>query len=303
VLPVLIDCDPGHDDVIALATAAHWCELHGITTVGGNVALEHTTRNALASVQLLGVDIPVHTGARGPLVGQLQDASHVHGESGLAGAVLPEVTRRIAGDDAAGFIVEASRRVAGLWLVATGPLTNVALALQRDPALATRIAGISIMGGGTFGNATAVAEFNIATDPEAADIVFRSGARLAMCGLDLTHQLLVDDEFVARAAALPNRFGPFCASFLGEYLATIRRLTGDGSDAALHDPCAVLVLTHPELFACAARDVAIELHGDHTRGMTVIDRRVWVHGDVQVAERIDSAAAVDRIVEAIAAAP
>jgi inosine-uridine nucleoside N-ribohydrolase len=166
-----------------------------------------------------------------------------------------------------------------------------------------RVAGISIMGGGTFGNVTAAAEYNIYADPEAADIVFRSGARVTMCGLDLTHQVLVDDELVAQCAALPNLFGPFCASFLGEYLATVRRLTSGGGDAALHDPCAVLAVTHPELFTFADRSVVVELDGAHTRGMTLIDRREWMSGPVRVAERIDARAARATMVEAISAAP
>jgi inosine-uridine nucleoside N-ribohydrolase len=300
---VLLDCDPGHDDVVALATAAHWCDLVGVTTVSGNVALEYTTRNALATVQLLGCEVPVHAGADQPLVCERLDAAHVHGESGLAGATLPELIRAVVSEDAASFIVETVQSTPGLWLVATGPLTNVAHALQRDPSIATRLAGISIMGGGTFGNVTAAAEYNIYADPEAADIVFRCGARVTMCGLDLTHQVLVDDALVARCAALPNVFGPFCASFLGEYLATVRRLTGGGGDAALHDPCAVLAVTHPELFAFADRVVTVELAGEHTRGMTLIDRREWMSGPVRVAERIDSAAALSLIVDAISAAP
>jgi inosine-uridine nucleoside N-ribohydrolase len=302
-VPVLVDCDPGHDDVVAIATAAHWCDLVGVTTVSGNVALEHTTRNALATVQLLGCDVPVHAGANQPLVCERLDAAHVHGDSGLAGATLPELIRAIVSDDAASFIVTTVHSVPGLWLIATGPLTNVAHALQRDPSIAARLAGISIMGGGTFGNVTAAAEYNIYADPEAADVVFRSGARVTMCGLDLTHQVLVDDELVARCAALPNLFGPFCASFLGEYLATVRRLTGGGGDAALHDPCAVLAVTHPELFAFADRSVVVELDGAQTRGMTLIDRREWMSGPVRVAERVDASAALATIVDAISVAP
>jgi inosine-uridine nucleoside N-ribohydrolase len=182
-------------------------------------------------------------------------------------------------------------------------LTNVAHALQRDPSIATRMAGISIMGGGTFGNVTAAAENNISADPEAADIVFRCGARVTMCGLDLTHQVLVDDALVERCAALPNLFGRFCASFLGEYLATVRRLTGSGGDAALHDPCAVLAVTHPSLFTFADRSVVVELAGEHTRGMTLIDRREWMPGPVRVAERVDAPGALALIVEALSAAP
>jgi inosine-uridine nucleoside N-ribohydrolase len=302
-VPVLLDCDPGHDDVVAIATAAHWCDLIGVTTVSGNVALEHTTRNALVTVQLLDCDVPVHAGASEPLECERLHAAHVHGDTGLAGASFPEVLRTVVSDDAVSFIIESAHAVAGLWLVATGPLTNVAHALQRDLSIAGRLAGISIMGGGTFGNVTAAAEFNIYADPEAADIVFRSDARVTMCGLDLTHQVLVDDALVERCAALPNAFGPFCASFLGEYLATVRRLTGSDVDAALHDPCAVLTVARPELFGFASRGVAVELRGTHTRGMTLIDRREWMTGPVQVAETVDSQAALAAIVEAISAAP
>lgn len=299
---LLVDCDPGHDDAVALIAAAHHGELVAVTTVSGNVGLEHTTRNALATLQVLGSDVPVHAGAAGPLAGTPTDGSLVHGESGLAGATLPSLIRSVASHDAVGAILAAAEANADLWIVATGPLTNVAHALERDPALAHRVAGISIMGGGTFGNVTPAAEFNIWFDPEAADIVFRSGARLVMCGLDLTHQLLVDDALVARCRGLGNHTGSFCADFLGEYLATIRRLTRADSDAALHDPCALLAVTHPGIFRFEQRPVAVELRGEHTRGMTLVDRRSWVlGGNVEVACTIDAGVASALLVEAIAA--
>jgi inosine-uridine nucleoside N-ribohydrolase len=302
---IVVDCDPGHDDAVAIALAAHTCELLAITTVAGNVGLANTTKNALALVQLLALDaVPVHSGAAGPLAGPAIDAVAVHGASGLAGAVMPVVTRAVAGIDAPEFLVDAARANPGLWIVATGPLTNLALAMQHDPNFAARIAGISIMGGGTFGNVTAAAEFNIYADPEAADLVLRSGARIVMCGLDLTHQVLVDDAFVERCASMPNRFGPFAAGFLGEYLATIRRLTGMDADAALHDPCAVLALTRPEYFEFVSRSVVVETAGEHTRGMTLVDQRAWMSsGNVSWARRIDAPAALSMISEAIAAAP
>jgi len=130
----------------------------------------------------------------------------MHGEHGLAGASLPALQTTIASNNAAGFLVEITRQHPHVWIIATGPLTNVAHALQRDPTLAERIVGISIMGGGTFGNVTAAAEFNIHFDPEAADVVLRCGAPLIRCGLDLTHQLLVDEAMVARLGALGNEF-------------------------------------------------------------------------------------------------
>ncbi len=308
-VPIILDCDPGHDDAVAIAVAAHRGRLIGVTTVAGNVDLTLTTNNALGVLQLLDIDVPVHSGAAAPLAAGSDapvHAQHVHGETGLAGAVLPELTRRVASDDAITYLVDTTRDEEGAWIIATGPLTNVALALQRDPDLAHRIAGISIMGGGTFGNVTAAAEFNIHFDPEAADIVLRCGSpRMLMCGLDLTHQVAVDDELVARLRALPNRFGPFCAGFLAAYLDNVRTLTRRRDLAALHDPCAVLAVTDPELFAGARVPVDVETRGDHTRGMTLVDRRSWMrgHGNVEWAEHIDAGPALDVVTESIAAAP
>ena len=303
--PIILDCDPGHDDAVALAVAAARCRLHGVTTVAGNVALEDTTRNALAVLQLLGSDVEVHSGAAAPLhSSSFEHAGHVHGEHGLAGATLPELHRMVAADDAAGYLVRTTREHAGMWIVATGPLTNVARALQQDPTLPERIAGISIMGGGTFGNVTAMAEFNIHFDPEAADIVLRCGAPIVLCGLDLTHQLLVDDALVARSRALGNDFGRFCADFLDGYLTNIRVLVGSQGDAALHDPCAVLAITDPHLFGFVRRAVVVETAGDHTRGMTVVDQRRWMRGgNVQWAETINAPGATEIILDAIASAP
>jgi inosine-uridine nucleoside N-ribohydrolase len=296
--PVLVDCDPGHDDVLAILTAARFAELVGITTVGGNAALEHTTRNALVTCELAGIHTEVHSGAAGPLSGPTRDATHVHGSAGLDGVEIPEPVTVTAGDDAPGFIVECARRTPDLWIVAVGPLTNVALALQRAPELPNHIAGISIMGGGTFGNATAAAEFNIWADPEAADIVLRSGARIRMCGLDLTHQVCADDAFVARLEQFATPLGDFVGGLLRFYVQRILELTDDSDFAALHDPCAVLAVTHPELFVFANHRVRVEVDGTHTRGMTVIDRRV-ARGEVEVAWSIDADRALELIGQAV----
>ncbi len=128
---VLLDCDPGHDDVMAILTAARYADLVAITTVAGNAALEYTTRNALVTCELAGIDVPVHSGAAGPLSGPTHDAVHVHGNEGLAGVEIPSVSRTLAGTDAAAFIVETAAQTPDLWIVAVGPLTNVALALRR----------------------------------------------------------------------------------------------------------------------------------------------------------------------------
>jgi inosine-uridine nucleoside N-ribohydrolase len=298
---VLIDCDPGHDDVLAIVTAAAYANVVGITTVAGNAALEFTTRNALVTAELTGLDVPVHAGAAGPLTGDTRDATHVHGDAGLAGVVVPDPHNTPAGTDACAFIVEQAHTVDDLWIVAVGPLTNVALALEREPTLATTIAGISIMGGGTFGNATPAAEFNIWADPEAADVVFRSGARLRMCGLDLTHQVCADAAFVATLFAFGSPLGDFTGALLSHYRARIIELTGDDL-AALHDPCAVLAVTHPECFGFGRHSVRVELAGKYTRGMTVIDRRRSETGAVEVAWRADAPRALEMIAQAVASA-
>ena len=185
--------------------------------------------------------------------------------------------------------------------MAVGPLTNIAHVLQRDPGVAGEIAGISIMGGGTFGNATPAAEFNIWADPEAADVVFRSGARIRLCGLDLTHQVCADGEFIASLEDVGSPIGDFTAALLDHYAQRILELTGEDL-AALHDPCAVLAVTNPELFAFGAHLVRVELDGRHTRGMTVIDNRIRNTGDVEVAWEADAEQLLALIHDAVASA-
>ena len=189
-----------------------------------------------------------------------------------------------------------------VWVVAVGPLTNVALAIERDPDWVKRIAGISVMGGSTTGgNVTAAAEFNIYADPEAAARVFASGADIVMCGLNLTHQVMTSDALVAdlRAGGAPlERFAAGVFDFLHGVMADLlgQRAT------ALHDPCAVLAVTHPELFELAPRAVDVEVKGTLTRGMTVVDERPVRRGappNVRVAYRIDAERALDLVREAL----
>jgi inosine-uridine nucleoside N-ribohydrolase len=272
-LPIILDCDPGHDDAIAIVVAARHAQILGITTVAGNASVELTTRNALIMRDLLGIDVPVHAGSPRPLVSEPHYASYVHGESGLDGPDLPEPSGPPASHDAVGFIIDTCRATEGVWLVPTGPLTNIALALRLAPDLAGRIAGISLMGGGTFGNRTATAEFNIWADPEAAAMVFAYGGPLIMSGLDLTHQFRATPDRIAAVRALPGRlaevFADLFAFFSGTYMRRHHHLDG----APVHDPCAVLALTHPHLFERHASHVAVETAGPLTRGMTVIDQR------------------------------
>lgn len=270
---VILDCDPGHDDAVAILMAARYCELVGITTVSGNVPLDLTTRNALVTAQILGLKTPVHTGAARPLVAEPRHAEFIHGSTGLDGPLLPELRRREASREAVRFIIDSVRND-DLYLVATGPLTNVALALRTAPDIAGKLRGISLMGGSaSFGNVTPAAEFNILFDPEAADVVFRSGVPLMMCGLNLTHQVMVTPEHIAKMRRVGSEAATFVADMLEFYGRAYANKFSGRQEGPLHDPCAVLVLSHPELFSLEPRHVVVELSGQHTRGMTLVDER------------------------------
>lgn len=308
---VVIDCDPGHDDAVAILLAAVHAEIVGITTVSGNASVADTTRNALVMAQLLQLDVDVHAGSPRPLLAEPVWAPGVHGASGLDGPVVPTLQRQAAGDDAVGFLVDASRRHDGLWLVATGPLTNVALAMRTDPGFAGRLAGITLMGGSAgAGNVTAVAEFNIWCDPEAACVVFAADCPVWMSGLDLTHQLMVRPPLVARIRALGSPAATFVADLFDFYLDGYAATHFNERAAPLHDPCALLALTHPALFQRLARPISVETRGRLTRGMTVVDQRPrsrdggdptagrrvtteWVHA-------VDAPAVFELLVDAIA---
>jgi inosine-uridine nucleoside N-ribohydrolase len=270
---VIVDCDPGHDDAIALLVAARHTDLLGITTVAGNAPLDRTTRNALIMRDLLDLHVPVHSGAERPLVVEALHASYVHGESGMDGADLPEPSGPVDSTDAIGFIIDTCRADEGVWLVPTGPLTNIALALRAAPDLAGRIAGISLMGGGSFGNRTPAAEFNIWADPHAAAMVFDYGHRLLMTGLDVTHRFQATAERIAAVRAIPGRLAAVLADLLVFFSHTYTSRHDNMHGAAVHDPLAVLAITHPELFTWRDAHVEVETHGHLTRGMTVIDNR------------------------------
>lgn len=272
-IPVILDCDPGHDDAIAILVAARHTDLRGITTVAGNAPLERTTTNALVMRHLLGIDVPIHSGAERPLVAPPRHAEYVHGESGLDGADLPVPERPLDSSDAVGFIIDTCRATEGIWLVPVGPLTNIALALRAAPDLAHRIAGISLMGGGTFGNTTTTAEFNIWADPEAAAVVFEYGGPLVMAGLDLTYRFQATEARIAAVRAIGSPLAALLADLLVFFSGTYISRHDDLGGAPVHDPCAVMALTHPELFEQRRVHVAIETRGRLTRGMTVVEQR------------------------------
>ncbi len=271
---VIIDCDPGHDDALAILLAGQHLKVLGITTVAGNQTLEKVTVNALKVLALMDrTDIPVHSGMHAPLLRPPHHAGHIHGETGMDGPVLPAPRQKVEDTHAVNFLIETARSIDDVWLVPVGPLTNVAMAIRQAPDIVGRLAGISLMGGSlTHGNATPTAEFNIWFDAEAARIVFESGIPIKMCGLNLTHQANVTDAVIARIAGLDNEVGNAVAELLRFYLGTVTE-SGGIRKAAMHDPCAMAALIDSDLIDFEPMHVSVETVGVDTYGMTVCDYR------------------------------
>jgi pyrimidine-specific ribonucleoside hydrolase len=305
-IPVLLDCDPGHDDALAITLALARPELDvlGITTVGGNAPLAATTRNALRILALLGrPDVPVAAGRAAPLERPLEIAPEVHGASGLDGADLPEPASVVRPEGALEFLrATLDAAPAPVTVVPTGPLTNVADLLRTYPGLAPKIAHVALMGGAMReGNWTPAAEFNIWVDPEAARIVFRSGLPITMIGLDVTHTALFREPDIARLVALGTPVARVFADLL-RFFARFHadRYGWDGSP--IHDAVAVAHIAVPGLVRTERYHVDVETTGELTRGRTVVDTR-GVPGpakNVEVALEIDRDRFVDILVDAVA---
>ncbi|MND90232.1 Pyrimidine-specific ribonucleoside hydrolase RihA [compost metagenome] len=275
---IIIDTDPGQDDAAAIMLAfasPEEIDILGLCAVAGNVPLKLTSRNIRIICELCGrTDIPVYEGAEKPLVRKPITAEHVHGSTGLDGPVLDEPTMEAQKQHAVDFIIETvMREPAGTVTLCTlGALTNVALALLKAPEIADRVKELVMMGGGFFegGNITPAAEFNIYVDPQAADIVFRSGMPVVMMPLDVTHQLLTTKARVSRIREIGTR--PAIA--MAEMLEFFERFDIEkyGSDGGpLHDPSVIAYLVKPELFQGRECNVEIEVHSELTMGMTVVD--------------------------------
>lgn len=270
--PVLLDCDPGIDDALAIALAAGSTDIDlvGITTVAGNVGLSLTTLNALALREFLQLgDLPVHAGADRALVRDQIHAAHVHGTSGLGDAVLPAPVLGATDGHAVDFIISTILdRPGEITLVAVGPLTNIALAVRREPRIVQAVREMVVMGGSyTRGNSNPAAEFNILTDPEAAAIVFGAGWTVTQIGLDVTLTAQVNTALLEKMGTL-GRLSSLvvpAASFYGQ-------VTADGGPA-LHDACAVAYAISPGLMGFADARVEVETVGRFTTGMTVTDFR------------------------------
>jgi inosine-uridine nucleoside N-ribohydrolase len=295
--PVILDCDPGHDDAIALllALASSELELAGVTTVHGNQTLEKTTDNALRVLAFVGrEDVPVAMGADRPLERELRVAAHVHGESGLDGPTVPARASEPIDSHAVDFLLE--HVTPETVLVPTGPLTNVALALERG----IRPARIVLMGGAIGeGNMTPAAEFNIWADPEAAHRVFASGLDVTMIGLDVTHSALLTPEWAERFRAA-GRVGTFVAELV-EFFKQYHRRTYGWDGAPIHDAVALAHVFRPGLVQTQHLNVEIETVSELNRGRTVVDRwhRTEREPNADVGVEIDADAFFELLLERI----
>lgn len=275
--PIVLDCDPGHDDALAilLAAADPRLELLAITTVAGNQTLAKTSLNARRICTVAGIrNVPVAAGCDRPLVRAPIISPEIHGESGLDGPAFGEPSVALDPRHGADLIVELSRTVDGLVVVSTGPLTNLATAMLRDPDLAGRLRRVVLMGGAIgLGNTTPAAEFNIEADAEAARAVFGSGIPITMIPLEATHRALATPEVVARIGALGTPLAEIAVKLLGFFAETYRRVFGFESPP-VHDPCAVAWLIDATLAPTKRMRVDIETRGEFTYGRTMCD----VHG-------------------------
>lgn len=266
---VIIDCDTGVDDAMALLLCLKRLDVVGITTVGGNVGLQNTQRNTRYVTEIAGrTDVPVFAGYARPLLVPLQDASYVHGSGGLGSIQVPEPKKPLEKQHAVDFIIETFMTREDVSLITLGPLTNIAQALLKEPRLAQRIPEILTMGGSTTaGNATPAAEFNIFVDPEAAKLVFESGIPIRMVGLNLTRQQVATVQMRDRVKAIPNPAAQFAAQLFGD------REGKPGRDSFC-DACAVMWMIDPAVITKSAKmHVVVETRGEFTRGMTLCDTR------------------------------
>lgn len=275
---IIIDTDPGQDDAVAMLLALASPEdidVLGIVAVAGNVSLAQNAGNALKVVELSGrSDVPVYAGCERPMRRHLVTAEHVHGDTGLDGPGLPEPKIKLNKQHGVDYLIETllTREPGTITLCALGPLTNIAMALVKAPGIAPRIKEIVMMGGAYFevGNITPAAEFNIYVDPEAADVVMRSGIPIVMAPLDLTHMILTTPDRLEKIGAIGNKAGKAVAqmlAFSGRF--DLQKYGTKG--APLHDPCVIAYLLKPELFEGRHINVTIETASELTMGMTVAD--------------------------------
>lgn len=272
---IILDCDPGHDDAIAILLAAHHpeIELLAITTVAGNQSVDKTTLNALKVCSLANIrNVPIARGSERPLVREARHAPDIHGESGMDGPQLPDPDIEPVSQHAVELLIELLLHSDGdITLVPTGPLTNIATAIRSEPAIIPKISAISLMGGAIgVGNASPAGEFNIWADPEAAAIVFDCGRPITMSPLEVTHQALATEDILAQLRAAQRPVADFVVDLLDFFGATYRNVFGFPAPP-VHDPCAVAAVIDPTMLSTHNMRVEIETKGKWTSGRTVCD--------------------------------
>lgn len=271
---IILDVDPGHDDAVAILLAAKHesLDLRGITVVAGNQVLEKTLQNALNICSLAGISVPVYAGQGMPLFRDQVIADNIHGDSGLDGSEFPETNRQAESQSAVDFIIEECLKYdKELVLIPTGPLTNIALALMKEPRIKEGIKEIVLMGGAYgMGNHTPSAEFNIYVDPEAAHVVFESGLPVTMIGLDLTHQAKAYPDVVARIGQINSPVAQVVVELLEFFGSTYKR-EFNFEAPPLHDVCAVAYVIDPSLIKTQKLPVVIDTSKGPCYGRTVCD--------------------------------
>jgi purine nucleosidase/pyrimidine-specific ribonucleoside hydrolase len=291
---VILNCDPGHDDAVAILSAAASRELNllGIMTVFGNSSLKNVTRNALALCSIANLNIPVCTGMSHPLIRTRIDGHRWHGSSGLDGTELPMPIRKIDGSALEFMAEKITENPKEITLVSTGPLTNIAALFMKFPEIIRKVKSVVFMGGGIkFGNVTPYSEFNIYADPEAASIVIRSPVRKIMFPLDVTHQAIIYKEDVQKIRLISKKSRTLRAlADLLDYYINVSESHGQ-QGAPLHDPCPIIYMIDPNIFETNKYCIEIELRKGHTYGQTIVSNRkkpnTWVAEKVNRQKYID----------------
>jgi purine nucleosidase/pyrimidine-specific ribonucleoside hydrolase len=306
--PLILDCDPGHDDALAilLAVADPAVDLLAVTTVAGNQTVDKCTVNARRVLSLAGVsDVPVARGAHRPLVRRLRIADDVHGTTGLDGPAFTGEPSVPESPYSAHEVLVGVLRSRPATIVATGALTNIARLLVDEPGLAANITEIVWMGGSTErGNIAPLAEANAFVDPEAADLVVRSGIPFTMCGLNVTHRALVTDDVLARLERIGTPPARICGEWMTFFASTYRDLFGFEAPP-LHDPVAVARVVDPAIVRCVEANLVVETTGEWTAGATVVDLDGYTGRppNARIAVALDQEAFWNRLLTAIAALP
>lgn len=304
--PLIIDCDPGHDDAVALllAVSSPEVDLLAVTTTFGNCAVEDATRNTLQILTLAGAtEVPVAQGAAGAINGESTLGNYVHGTSGLDGPPMPEPAFGVVAQHATELMRQTiAASPEPVTIAATGPITNVARLLIDHPEAKAGISEVIFMGGSTErGNHTPTAEFNTFADPEALDVVLKSGLPVRMVGLNLTHQALATPDVVERMAGMEHAIGRTCAAWMGFFGASYNRVW-EFEAPPVHDPCTIAAIIDPDLITWRDAFVTVELDGTWTRGTTVVDlhhRYPDEEPNVNVAMKLDADRYWDLVIAAV----